>query len=365
MKKLVLVALIISLLPATVALADENTSQLPSTYSCGKEHCYWETPMDISDPQAVWAMLTQPMTYVKGNQRKQVQLRAEPNKKAEVVGEVTCESQGVHVLEHLPDGWSYVECYTSAGKSSRVDVYNEMVRGYLPTELLKERKSSADFGLVVDKLVQRMYVFRNGELLTTLRVSTGGIDEDHPSQQTNAGEFHLVSYVGDFVSDNGAICSDAIRFNDGDLIHEVPYFLDEDAKPVYWYMERFLGQPASEGCIRVQRRRSPEGVNMNWLWGRMFGQKNIRLAIWEAQAGRSLPTPAADTPLYYSPQQMDVYHRTEECYRVGTYNWPMIGFTYGELEEEPYAAMIDCDYCNPPMRTSQLQALREQYGATE
>ena len=39
----------------------------------------------------------------------------------------------------------------------------------------------------------------------------------------------------------------------------------------------------------MQRKRTPEGVNMTWLWNNR--QKNTKLLIWEDWPGRQIPIP--------------------------------------------------------------------------
>lgn len=51
----------------------------PGRESCGKKNCFWETEMDPYNEKAVWAMLTAPMTVIKGDSRKQANLYAEPD----------------------------------------------------------------------------------------------------------------------------------------------------------------------------------------------------------------------------------------------------------------------------------------------
>ena len=74
--------LLLCLLPAC-ALAD---IYLPSEHTCAKPDCFWETPMNIDDTEAVWAMLTQPMTVVKGDSRTQAYLLEVPEDKASQIG---------------------------------------------------------------------------------------------------------------------------------------------------------------------------------------------------------------------------------------------------------------------------------------
>lgn len=359
--RLIAVLLLVMLLFPSTGCALTNPT--PGTGTCGKEYCYWETPMDISDPETVWNVLIQPMTVVKGKQRVQVQLRAEPSEDAQKVGEVTCHSQGVHVLETLDNGWSLVECYSSSNNMSKMKVFGTLVRGYLPTELLEERQTKTKYGLVVDKMTQRLYVFQEGQLLSTLLVSTGKPTEKEPQRDTNAGEFHLVSMVGDFVSENGAICEDAIRFNDGDLLHGVPYTVAANGQKDYSVCERTLGEKASAGCIRVQHKRTAEGVNMLWLWKRLYDQKQTKLLIWEDVPGRQVAAPPADTPVYVLPRLSNAYHSQSNCYDIDPIYFPMQQITYGQLEEEAYAQLRTCTFCNPPLRLRDLEELNQRYAA--
>lgn len=352
----VMLFIMVLLMLAGTALANP----VPGTGHCGKPYCYWETPMDISDPETIWNVLIQPMTVVDGHQRTQALLYQEPDLKSQPVGEVTCHSQGVHVLETLENGWSLVECYSSSNGVSKLKVFGDLVQGYIPTEQLKQQDTKTKFGIVVDKLTQRMYIFEEGELLTVLRVSTGKPSAKEPQRETNSGEFHLVSFVGDFVAEN-SICEHAIRFNDGDLIHNVPYVLAEDGSKEYWTYERYLGQRASAGCIRVQRNRTPEGVNMRWLWNRMFNMKQTKLLIWEDVPGRQLAAVPEDTPVYVLPGLSNAYHKKDNCFDIDQCYFPLQQITYAQLDEEEFSHLKDCRYCNPPLRTEQIEEINRQY----
>ena len=122
----------------------------PGRESCGQPGCFWETPMDPYDAQAMAAMLSQPMTVVKGDPRSQVYLRAHPQEDSAAIGEITCASQGVHVLETLDNGWTRVECYSSSFEGSRVEAWNELVTGYVPTALLVVKQPRTKYAFVVD-----------------------------------------------------------------------------------------------------------------------------------------------------------------------------------------------------------------------
>ncbi len=319
---------------------------------------YWTLPMDITNEEAIWEVLMQPITVVEGNEKTFVYLRAEPSEDAEPVGEITCSTQGVHVLETLDNGWTRVEAYSSSFADSEVKAYAEFVTGYLPTDKLVVKEPATEIGLVVDKLTQRLYVFQDGKLFSTLLCSTGLPNEKQPYNETMAGEYLLTSAVGAFPSGN-MTCAMGIRFNNGDILHEVPYIERADGTKNYGYTEPDLGAKASHGCIRVQRKRTPEGVNMSWLWNNR--EKNTKLLIWEDWPGRQIPIPEDDFVLYYNPGKGSYYHSQANCYN---YNGDgMTPFTYGELDTEPFASLERCEYCTPVLRRAEYEEINAKYAA--
>lgn len=326
------------------------------------EPTYWNTPMDINDVERIWAMIQSPMTVVdngkKNAEKTQVILREEPDEDSLGVGVVTCITQGVRVLEKLDNGWSLIECYSSSFHDNTVTPWNMLVQGYVQTKMLKTVQPSTERGIVIDKLTQRMYIFEEGKLLSTLLVSTGLANERQPYNETRSGEFLLTSAVGEFKSDNLA-CSMAIRFNDGDLLHEVPHVKQKDGGKNYKSCEPKLGTKASHGCIRVQRKRTPEGINMTWLWNNRI--KNTRLIIWEDWQGRQMEIPADDLVLYYNAKNGELYHSQATCYSVTRQGVEFTPFTYAELDNEPYAKLERCDYCAPVLRRGEIEAINAIY----
>ena len=321
------------------------------------EGCFWSTPMDISDEEAVWKMLTSPVTVVdtgkKNAEKTQIVIRAEPSEDAGGVGVVTCVTQSVHVIEHLDNGWSLIECYSSSFHDSRIKAWNLLVQGYVQTSLLKTVVPDQEIGLVVDKLTQRLYIFQNGKLFSTLLVSTGLANARQPYNETRSGEFLIqLPAVGEFRSDN-LYCSLGIRFNDGDLIHEVPHMKNADNTKNYSTTEFKLGTRGSHGCIRVQRRRTPEGTNMRWIWNHK--KKNMKIVIWEDWQGRQYPYPDDSMPLYYNARGGNYYHTQETCNSAKSLTFSP--FTYGELDNEPYADLERCTYCSAPLRKSEIDEI--------
>ena len=231
---------------------------------------YWGTPMDITDEEAVWAMLSAPITVVddgrKDAYKGQQRVYAEPDDDSRVVAVVTGESQGVRVIEHLDNGWSLIELYSSTFHDNSIQAWNMLVQGYVKTNHLKTKEINKKYHLVVDKLTQRLYLFSEDGLVSTLLVSTGLSNAKQPYNETRSGEFLYISATGGFKSDN-MTCPMAMKFNDGDLLHEVPYIQrSSSSSRIYSTTEPYLGQRASHGCIRVQRKETPEGINMEWIW---------------------------------------------------------------------------------------------------
>lgn len=318
------------------------------------EGCYWCTPMDLSNEAAVWAMLTSPVTILEGDQKEQVILRAEPDAEAEGIGVVTCASQSVHVLETLDNGWTLVEVYSSSFHDSRVKAWNAFLTGYLPTKRLKTKEVNQEYGMIVDKLTQELYIFKDGHLYSTLLASTGLYNERQPYNETRSGEFMIVSRVGEFRSDN-MFCSMALRFNSGDLLHEVPHVKNGDGTKNFKNTEPKLGTRASHGCIRIQRLKNEQGVNMTWVWDNI--KVGTKMVIWEDFAGRQMDYPDPATPLYYNPDGGSNYHSEQNCKAVKDQYLPLTGFTYGELESGVYSKLTPCPYCVPPRSKSVIDEI--------
>jgi hypothetical protein len=279
---------------------------------------------------------------------------------------VTYESQGVHVLEK-GDEWTLIEAYSSAPEGSSVKVYATLFQGYVKTELLKEREVDQTYGIVIDKQQQRLYLFREGVWFTTMLCSTGFAKKSTPWNETPAGEYLMISWTGDFWSGD-LFCQMAMRINDGILIHEVPCKerVNEETGETSWSYERcerYLGEKASHGCIRVQRQLTPEGINEKWLWDHLpkgdVKKTCVKVIIWD-DAGRTLGYPDDDLPLYYNPKKGTNYHSQPTCSLVSEKYEPMQAFRYGELDEKPYSKLTRCPGCAPQLRKKEIDELNEK-----
>ena len=328
--------------PDATLLARDKQWHTPaegSPYKCNHEVCYWTTPMGYTDEAAVWEMLIQPITVLDANQRHQ----------------------------------GLIEAYSSSPEGSRVKVWAEKFQGYVETSLLKEVEVDQQYAVIIDKQWQRLYVYKEGKLFSTLLCSTGFYNpkKKNPWNETPAGEFLAISWTGDFSLKDEAtgegymICKKAIRINDGILLHEVPMVLSKSTGEwTYDNCEGYLGEKASHGCIRIQRNYTPEGVNHEWLWknlsdGTKPGQKYTKVIIWD-DANRELGYPGDDLILYYNTDKGTRYHSSPTCYGVKEKFWPLTPFRYGELDDAPYNKLKPCPYCAPQPRKDAIDKINKK-----
>ena len=336
------------------------------------ENCYWCTPMDLSDEDAIWRMLTAPITVVSldknknKSQMKQTAIYAEPDAESEKIAVVTGESQSLHVLETREDGWTLVETYSTSFHDSTVKNYNQFVTGYIESDKLKTVEVNQNYAIIIDKLTQRLYFFMDGHLETSLAVSTGLYNEKQPYNETRSGEFLIIATntgsLTDYDDDGNPtmICSYALRFNKADYIHEVPHRRNADGTKNYRGYEGKLGTRASHGCIRVQRLTNANGYKMSSISKLIKNRKDkncVKMVIWEDYQGRQVTIPSDDTPVYYNPNGGSMYHSIANCPSVKSKFLPLTAFTYGELDESSFSKLTACPNCQPSPRRDVLEEI--------
>ena len=309
---------------------------------------------DITDEEACWELLMRPITVLDAGQTEAIAPRKTPGGEKvntdKLGGTINGESAAVHVLGEDEDGWTLIE---------GLDYYNRIIRGYVKTNLLKTVTPSKEMGIIIDKLTQQMYVFIDGKYFSSCAVSTGLANDEQPYNETAAGEYLMVSRVGDFDSE-GMICARAIRFNGGDMIHEVPYTVLADGTKRYSKWEALLGSRASHGCIRTARIANPDGLNEKWIWDHYkYGTKVV---IWD-DYGRAMPYPDDSLKQYYNPNGGSFYHGVENCRSVKERYLPLTAFTYGELETDPFKKLEPCSACAPAKRKAVIDEENAARGA--
>lgn len=309
----------------------------------------WFGEFDPYDEETAWARLTADITVLNVDQKEKVYLSDGPNGKRKTYDEhrgfFYGESVAVKVLEEQ-DGWTKIEAYND---------YDELEQGWVRPGRLKTVTPNQEYGIIVDKMTQRLYLYKEGKLLTTLLISTGtttGENEDYC--ETASGEFLLCSATGGFWSGN-LWCDQAIRFNGGDLLHLVPSIPNADGTQDYSRCESALGSRASHGCIRVQRLANEDGYNHEWIWNNLRNKKNIKIIVWDDD-GRKLTETAGDTPMYYNPNGGTKYHTDARCSSVRSAYLPLTGITYGDLAKYPYTSLTPCGTCAAPERPETVEA---------
>ena len=310
----------------------------------------WFGEFDPLDEEAAWARLMEDITVLNVNNNEKVYLSDGPNGSRKTTDEhrgfFYGESVAVRVLDEQ-DGWSQIEAYNDC---------DELEVGWVRPGRLKTVSPNREYGLIVDKMTQRLYIYKEGRLLTTLLISTGttsGSNEEY--NETASGEFLLCSATGGFWSGN-LWCDQAIRFNGGDLLHLVPAIVSADGTVKdYSICESALGSRASHGCIRVQRVANEDGYNHQWIWDNLRGKKNIKLIVWDDD-GRKLERLDDSESVYYNPDGGKKYHADARCSSVRSAYLPLTAITYGELTRYPYTQLTPCGTCGAPERPETVDA---------
>ena len=227
------------------------------------------------------------------------------------------------------------------------------------TKLLKTVTPNEKYGIIIDKLTQKLHVFIDGKYWSSCAVSTGLPNDEQPYNETAAGEYLIVSWVGEFDSE-GMMCDMALRFNGGDMIHQVPYVYLADGSKRFTKWEEQLGQKASHGCVRTARVANDDGLNIRWLWENV--KRNTKVVVWDDR-GRMLPYPDDSLELYYNTEGGKYYHATANCKSVKEKYLPLTGFKYSELETGAYAKLDPCPSCTPVKRKSVIDEQNIARGA--
>lgn len=342
---MLLIAMMLFLVPfsAQAKWKDKNGNEVAS----GENWFGSDFDYDITDTKAVWELLMKPITVLDVGEKESVYpLDAPEGKKIykdKLGGFLNGSTAAVHVLGEDENGWTLIE---------GLDYYDRLIQGYVKTKLLKTATPNEKYGIVIDKLTQKLYFFIDGEFFSSCNISTGLVNKDQPYNETAAGEYLTASFVGQFV-DGDMYCDKVIRFNNGDAIHEVPYIARADGSKSYSRYEPKLGSKASHGCIRVQRVANEDGLCMEWIWDtfRDSNIKGVKMVIWDDD-GRALPYPDDSIMVYYNPDGGQNYHSDENCSGVRKKYLPLTGFTYGELDSEKYAKLTPCQHCDPLKRKS-------------
>lgn len=337
------------------AFAATNPDNLPigdlRGYRGGSDWFGEDFHYDITNEEACWELLQKPITVLDVEEKEVVYPLDAPDGEKVVDewqgGFINGSLAGVKVLGEDENGWTLIE---------GMDYYDRVIQGYVKTRLLKTVKPNEKYGIIIDKLTQRLYLFIDGKLWSSCAVSTGLANKGQPYNETATGEYLVGSWVGGFDSE-GMYCEMGIRFNGGDLLHMVPYTTYADGTKDYAKFGQLLGRKASHGCVRVARYANDEGLNISWLWDNL--KRGTKVIVWDDD-GRTLPYPDDSTELYYNPNGGSSYHSTARCRSVRDKFLPLTAFTYGQLDEGGFAKLAPCPHCSPAKRKAVIDEINQE-----
>ena len=350
----ILLCALLAIAPAA-SFADKNVDNLPIGDLAGFEGgSTWfgeDFHYDITNEEACWELLQKPITVLDAEEKEAIYPLDAPNGERVVDqwqgGFINGATAAVHVLGEDEDGWTLIE---------GLDYYDRVIRGYVRTRLLKTVTPDDKYGIIIDKLTQKLHLFVDGKLWSTVSVSTGLANKGQPYNETATGEYLIGSWVGGFDSE-GMYCEMGIRFNGGDLLHKVPYTTYRDGTKDFAKYGKLLGRKASHGCVRVMHTANEDGLNISWLWNNL--NRKTKVLVWDDD-GRVTPYPADDLQLYHNPNGGASYHEYATCRNVRDKFLPLTAFPYSELDSGKYAKLEPCPYCVPAQRKAVIDEINQE-----
>ena len=212
-------------------------------------------PSGDANDNEIWKAMMQPSVVVDIDPLSHQIVYEEPDRKSGVLGTLHGQTQGLSVLE-ITGEWAKIGAWNHEQA--------EYIEGWVPVERLKVVEPNPEYGLLVDKKSQTMAVFRNGERIETLLVSTGRADKEKPDRETSAGCFLTGLHRVDF-STQGLKYDFVIQYDGGNLLHQIPY--SSNGNRDFTQGKAYLGTKASHACIRIQDQPGGRnGINAYWIW---------------------------------------------------------------------------------------------------
>ena len=234
----------------------------------------------LNDEQ-LWAFLQQPSVVADlAKPTDHLTLRKEKGK-GRKMGTIHGQSQAVEVLA-IEGGYARIGAYTHES--------GDYTEGWVPLKKLKVVHPHPIYALVIDKVTQTLTVWQQGNVLGSMPVSTGLMAKDKLIRETPAGSFLTVERVTDFKDDAGYRYDCAIRYDGGNLLHQIGY-RTRDGRKDFSTQQAQLGVKASHGCIRIPAQPGADGLNAYWLYTHL--PAGTRVLILDDPAQRALQKLAA------------------------------------------------------------------------
>ena len=211
-------------------------------------------PSENATDEQIWDIMMKPSVVVDIDYLSHQMVYTDPESK-QSVGTLHGQTQCLEVFE-TKDGWARIGAWNHEDAS--------YIEGWVPSDNLKKVYPNRDYGLLIDKKNQTLTVFRKGERIETLLVSTGRMEAGKYYQETSAGSFLTGLHRVDF-STQGKRYDFVIQYDGGNLLHQIPY--TSDGRKDFTPGRPYLGTKASHACIRIQDIPGMmSGINAYWLW---------------------------------------------------------------------------------------------------
>ncbi len=206
--------------------------------------------------QEIWKKMTAPATVVDIPATSHQKVFENLDSDSRVLGTLHGQSQALSILE-IQEKWVRISAWNHERGAP--------VEGWVPRKALMVVQPQTEYGILVDKQAQTLTVYQRGEKVDTLLVSTGRMAKGELYQETAAGSFLTNYHMSDY-STNGLKYDFVIRYDGGNLMHQIPYAWSESGKKDMIPGEVYLGTKASHACIRIQEKPSEKGINAYWFW---------------------------------------------------------------------------------------------------
>ena len=184
-------------------------------------------------------------------------LYAAPSARSRVAATLGSDTQALEVLG-FEGGWARVRAW------SHMD--GQAAAGYIRKSALTVCTPGTHYGLLIDKQDQTMAVYRDGQKIAVMPVSTGKPTKKAPSRETPAGAFLTDLRMGASFAQAGYRYEYPIRYDGVNIIHGLGYVRTGRVRD-YSHNLPLLGQKASHGCVRVSPFVTEScPINIYWLW---------------------------------------------------------------------------------------------------
>jgi len=239
--------------PLTV---EETTPPVPEVAVTGPV----QPERGMSDRE-IWEIMMKPSVVIAGNgSSRDFKLYAKQNANSRSVATLRCALQGLEVLD-TEGAWAHVR----AGNHEN----GKETEGYLLLRTLTVLRPSTHYGVLIDKRDQTLTVFRDGERIGTVPVSTGLVTPGNPYRETPAGAFLTDVHNGASFAQEGYRYEYPLRYDGVNFIHGLGFSRSGRARD-YSDNLPLLGQKASHGCVRVSSFLQDDNpINIYWLWSHL------------------------------------------------------------------------------------------------